>query len=102
MYEICCGEGGLSPQHFFYEMTAYEAEAYVRGVHRRGWEQARYIAEKLLLPLVKNPESFHLETFVWEKKQNSINPEQEEQDLTALRAHMDEWADFLSNKNKES
>lgn len=38
------GRGGVSPTHFFYEMTFGECAAYLRGLERRdrmAWEQAR-------------------------------------------------------------
>mgnify|MGYP006945389788 CR=1 FL=1 len=41
------GRGGVSPSHFFYEMTFSEAAAFIRGLERRDrqtWEQTRIIA----------------------------------------------------------
>lgn len=40
------GRGGVSPDHFFYDMTFGEAAAYLRGLERRdrqSWEQTRMI-----------------------------------------------------------
>lgn len=41
------GRGGVSPAHFFYEMTFGEAAAYLRGFEKRDrqdWDRARMIA----------------------------------------------------------
>lgn len=40
------GRGGVSPIHFFYHMSMYEAASYLRGLERRSrdeWERTRRI-----------------------------------------------------------
>lgn len=47
LYEEIVGRGGVSPSHFFYDMTFGEAAAYMRGYHLRErdeWERTRQIA----------------------------------------------------------
>ena len=101
MYEICCGEGGLSPQHFFYHMSAYEAEAYVRGVRRRmraGWEQARYVAFNVLKPWAKDLDMDNMPHFSWEDE--PLDEEAEATALANLQLRVGEYKDFLNNNNK--
>ena len=41
------GGGGVSPTHFFYEMTFGECAAFLRGMERRdrmAWDQSRMVA----------------------------------------------------------
>lgn len=58
------GRGGVSPTHFFYDMTFNECAAYLRGLERRdrtAWEQARMAASamgaKIKLPWDNEKES---------------------------------------------
>ena len=47
------GRGGVSPTHFFYEMTFAEAAAYMRGLHLRErdeWERTRWMMWAAILP----------------------------------------------------
>lgn len=41
------GRGGVSPAHFFYDMTLFECAAFLRGYHEKEkgqWEQVRQLA----------------------------------------------------------
>ena len=47
------GRGGVSPTHFFYEMTFAEAAAYMRGLQLRErdeWERTRCIMWAAIMP----------------------------------------------------
>lgn len=62
------GRGGVSPTHFFYEMTFSEAAAFLRGLERKdkqSWEQTRIIASmfgvKFKLPWDDEAESVEID-----------------------------------------
>lgn len=70
LYEEIVGRGGVSPTHFFYEMTFHEAAAFMRGRDRQEqeeWNRARRIMWASLLPHSKgriSPED--IIKFSWE------------------------------------
>lgn len=53
LYEEIVGRGGVSPSHFFYEMTFPEAAAFMRGQNRKQreeWEHTRRLMWAILVP----------------------------------------------------
>ena len=64
------GRGGVSPSHFFYEMTFAEAAAYLRGMHLRErdeWERTRRLMWAAIMPHSKKKLDFQdIMKFVWD------------------------------------
>lgn len=53
LYEEIVGRGGVSPTHFFYEMTFSECAAYMRGLdlrERNEWERTRQMMWAAIMP----------------------------------------------------
>lgn len=71
LYEEIVGRGGMSPAHFFYNMTWAEAAAYIRGMDAREkeeWERTRRIMMAVVQPHSKkklDPED--VLKFTWDK-----------------------------------
>ena len=99
---MCCGEGGLSPQYFFSQMTIPEAEAYVRGMSRRcraGWEQARLIAFCTMRIWCQELNADNFINFPWEHEQAPVTTQK---DVDRLRAMIPQFESLLSSKRNGS
>lgn len=70
LYEEIVGRGGVSPTHFFYEMTFPEAAAFMRGLQlreREEWERARGIMWAAIMPHSKKKLEYQdIMKFPWE------------------------------------
>ena len=64
------GRGGVSPSHFFYEMTFGEAAAFMRGMQMRErdeWERTRRLMWAAIMPHSKKKLDFQdIMKFVWD------------------------------------
>lgn len=64
------GRGGVSPTHFFYEMTWAEAAAYMRGLQmreREEWERTRAMMWAAIMPHSKKKLEYkEIMKFSWE------------------------------------
>lgn len=72
LYEEIVGRGGVSPSHFFYEMTFAEAAAYMRGLNlkdRDEWERTRKIMWAAIMPHSKKKLDFQdIMKFPWDEE----------------------------------
>lgn len=72
LYEEIVGRGGVSPAHFFYDMTFSEAAAFMRGFQEREkseWERTRQIAYWIVQSSsTKELEPTDVMRFTWEEK----------------------------------
>ena len=72
------GRGGVSPTHFFYDMTFGEAAAYLRGMEKRdrqAWEQTRMIVCSMGGKL----------KFPWDNEKTEQSKEVEQKELERIR-----------------
>ena len=71
LYEEIVGRGGVSPTHFFYEMTFSEAAAYMRGMRLRErdeWERTRCMMWAAIMPHSKKKLEYRdIMKFEWDK-----------------------------------
>ena len=71
LYEEIVGRGGVSPTHFFYEMTFVEAAAYMRGLQSRErdeWERARRLMWASIMPHSKKKLEYQdIMKFAWDE-----------------------------------
>lgn len=65
------GRGGVSPTHFFYEMTWAEAAAFMRGLHLRErdeWERTRRLMWAAIMPHSKKKLDYQdVIKFTWDE-----------------------------------
>ena len=70
LYEEIVGRGGVSPTHFFYEMTFAEAAAFMRGMQMRErdeWERTRRLMWAAIMPHSKKKLEYQdIIKFVWD------------------------------------
>lgn len=89
LYEVCVGEGGMSPEYFAHTLTIYEAELYCRGLRRRergAWHRARYVSYYAAAPHCKNFTPDKMGKFDWEEpKEEQMSEEEQMRELAALR-----------------
>lgn len=83
------GRGGVSPSHFFYEMTFAEAAAFIRGRNHQEqeeWERTRRIMWAAIMPHSKNPKNLDVRDvlkFTWEESESCT--EVDERELERIR-----------------
>lgn len=86
LYEEIVGRGGVSPSHFFYDMTLTEASAFMRGLQRKEqdeWERTRQLAYRIVqVNCTKELTPKEVMPFVWDKKEEV---EVDETELERLR-----------------
>lgn len=72
LYEEIVGRGGVSPTHFFYEMTFVEAAAYMRGIQSRErdeWERTRRLMWASIMPHSKKKLEYQdIMKFTWDEE----------------------------------
>ena len=96
LYEEIVGRGGMSPSHFFYNMTLGECAAYIRGMQRKErerWEQTRMIMYAVVQSnSTKELDPEDVMKFAWDKESPAMSEEErmqrrldEERELSELR-----------------
>lgn len=94
LYEEIVGRGGVSPTHFFYDMTFGEAAAFLRGMQRKereSWEQTRRIMHMIAqVNSTKDLDPEDVIRFVWDgddltEEQKERMRMDEEKELEELR-----------------
>ena len=89
------GRGGVSPSHFFYDMTFSEAAAFLRGLQRKEkeeWEKVRRIAYYIVqVNSTKEWTPQEVMPFVWDEKKEVVVDESEIERLRNI-------AKFFSNE----
>ena len=105
LYEMCVGEGGMSPEYFAHTLTIYEAELFCQGLQRRAqtaWHQARYISYYAAAPHCKNFGPDKMGKFPWEEPQEEPMSEEEEMRMIAeMRERGRKRDEALLNKKKQ-
>ena len=76
------GRGGVSPTHFFYEMTFPEAAAFMRGLQlkeREEWDRTRKIMWAAIMPHSKKKLEYQdVIRFSWEENTDNGNIDERE------------------------
>ena len=82
LYEEIVGRGGVSPTHFFYEMTFPEAAAFMRGLQlkeREEWDRTRKIMWAAIMPHSKKKLEYQdVIRFSWEENTDNGNIDERE------------------------
>ena len=81
------GRGGVSPSHFFYEMTFPEAAAFMRGLNRKQreeWEHTRRLMWAVLAPHSKKKLTLS-DIKIFEDDNEAVNTEIDEKEIERLK-----------------
>ena len=103
MYEICVGEGGMSPSYFA-RVPLGEALLFAQGVYRRyreSWRQTRFATYVIAAPNYKQLDYKTMLYFPWEEEENILekrmSEEQEAQAVNRLRKKIPLFQKLIKN-----